>query len=95
MPGFLFLPFGKTLGLRDWVCPHLALEGSLSSLDLSSQGALEMKSNSRCWGTEETEPPQQGLGEGGAPSVEGAGRDLGRDHGLVTGVRGSHRPGWG
>lgn len=40
MPGFTFLPFGKTVGLGDWVDPHLRMEGSLSYLDLSSQGCL-------------------------------------------------------
>lgn len=40
VPGFTFLPFGKTVGLGDWVDPHLRLEGSLSYLDLSSQGCL-------------------------------------------------------
>lgn len=49
--GVLFRPFGKILGLRDWVYPHLTLKGSLSSLDLGSRGALEMKHNSRSWGT--------------------------------------------
>lgn len=43
MPGFTFLPFGKNVGLGDWVDPHQTLEGSFSYLDLSSQGALEMK----------------------------------------------------
>lgn len=40
VPGFTSLPYGKTLGLGDWVWPHLILGQPLPSLDLSSQRCL-------------------------------------------------------
>lgn len=47
MPGFRSLPYGKTLGLGDWICVHLIPGQPLPFWTSAPRGALKMKWNSR------------------------------------------------